>query len=289
MKTAEDIVHYFDSIHMKEATAALLDGSRRSPDATPFPPAELAERYHLSHRLFDHRPAFRLTPEAPAVRLLYLHGGAYYNDFAPAHWKYMDRLAQGLNAEVVTPDYPLTPVFGYRDVFSMITQVYRDCLNDLPEGGLLLAGDSAGGGLALALTQWAIKERLPRPRRLALLSPWLDITMSDPAISELDKVDPFLEPVSGRRIARWYARGDDPRFYQISPLFGPMEGLPPVLTLTGTRDILNADARRFHAAALSAGTDSRLLEAEGIFHTWMIFGIQEAVEPTRAIIRFFQA
>lgn len=286
MKTSKDIVQYFDSIQMKQATAGLLRAGRRSPDAAPFPPPELAERYTVTNRLYDHRPAFRLTPEAPRMRLLYFHGGAYYNDFAPAHWKLIDRLIRELNAEVVTPDYPLTPLFGHKDVFSMVTQVYRDCLKDLPEGGLVVAGDSAGGGIALALTQWALLEGLPLPRRLALLSPWLDVTMSDPAIAELDLVDPFLEPESGKQIGRWYCQGADPHFYQVSPLYGPMEGLPPVIVFTGTRDILHADACRLAERMAQAGLSCELHRAEGMIHTWMLFHIQEAQKPLARLIEF---
>lgn len=289
MKNLSDILQYFDSIQMKTATAGLLAASRRSPDAVPFPPRELRGCCRVSHRLYDHRPAFRLTPERPQMRVLYLHGGAYYNDFAPSHWRLMERLVRELDAEVVAPDYPLTPVFGHSDVFSMVTQVYRDCLRDVPGGRLALAGDSAGGGIALALTQWALLEGFPLPDRLALLSPWLDMTMSDPRVEALDREDPFLEPESGHQIAQWYSQGEDLRFYQISPLFGPMEGLPPAMVFTGTRDILNADARNVKARMEAAGTSCQLREAEGMIHTWMLFPIEEAQAPLAELTRFLRS
>lgn len=287
MKTLNDILRYFDSIQMKQATAALLADSRRSPDAMPFPPGDrLAQYCNITHRVYDHRPAFYLTSPKPDVRLLYVHGGAYYNDFAPSHWRLMERLLRELNAEIVAPDYPLTPVFGHREVFSMMTQVYRDCLENLPEGGLLVAGDSAGGGIALAITQWAMQEGLPLPRRLALLSPWLDATMSDPEIEILDQTDPFLEPVSGRHICEWYRQGEDSRFYQISPLFGPMQGLPPTVVFTGTRDILNVDARRLADRMAQVGAPCQLHQAEGMIHTWMLFPIEEAQAPLAQLTQF---
>lgn len=287
MKTIDDILQYFDSIHMKQATAALLSESRRSPDAMPFPPADKLGKYcTITHRIYDHRPAFFLTPSQPKIRLLYFHGGAYYNDFAPSHWRLMEQLMREMNAEVVAPDYPLTPIFGHRDVFSMATQVYRDCLTNLPEGGLVMAGDSAGGGIALALTQWALQEGLPLPRRLALLSPWLDVTMSDPKIAELDRVDPFLEPLSGKQICEWYRQGEDPHFYQISPLFGPLAGLPPTMVFTGTRDILNVDAQNLALRMTEAGSVCRLCQAAGMIHTWMLFPIEEAQAPLTQLRNF---
>lgn len=288
MKFMNEIVQYFDSVNMKEATRGLLAESRRSPDAVPFPPQRLRDRYHVSHRLYDHRPAFCLAPQNPRMRILYFHGGAYYNDFAPSHWRLMERLLQNLNAEVIAPDYPLTPVFGHQDVFSMVTQVYRDCLTDIPGGRLVLAGDSAGGGIALALTQWALEQGLPMPDRLALLSPWLDVTMSDPAIKELDQADPFLEPDSGRLIGQWYSQGADAHFYQISPLYGPVNGLPPTIIFTGRRDILNADARQLARRLEDAGAAFRLYEDPDMIHTWMLFPVQEAQEPLRQLEEFLQ-
>lgn len=288
MKTLNEIVQYFDSINMKDATRQLLSKSMRSPDAVPFPPRQLRERYHVSHRLYDHRPAFRISPQTPCMRILYFHGGAYYNDFAPAHWKLIGRLVQNLEAEVVAPDYPLTPVFGYKDVFSMVTQVYRDCLEDIPGDHLVLAGDSAGGGIALALTQWALEHGLPKPDRLALLSPWLDITMSDPSIEELNPVDPFLEPDSGRLIGQWYSQGTDPHFYQISPLYGPLEGLPPTIVFSGRRDILNTDARELSRRMESTDTLFQLYEAPDMIHTWMLLPIQEALEPLQQLEDFLR-
>lgn len=273
---------------MKQATAVLLAESRRSPDAAPFPPRKIYDEFQVAHRFYDHRPAFWITPEQPSMRVLYLHGGAYYNECVPAHWSLIKRLCRKLNAEVVVPDYPLTPVYGYRDVFSMVTQVYRDCLADIPHGQLVLAGDSAGGGIALALCQWAKLEMERTPSKLVLISPWLDITLRDPEIKELDKVDPFLESESLRQMGVWYCQGDNPMFYQVSPLFGNLEGLPPSIVFTGTRDILNSDARRFAYQAQKVNSPITLWEEQGMIHTWMLFPIEEAQTALKAMEQFLQ-
>ena len=286
MDKLEQVIQYFEKIKMKQAVLAMLADSRRSPSGTPYPPEKMKKYCRVSHRIYNHRPVFVLSPENPTARMIYLHGGAYYNEFDPAHWALMGRFVRELNVEVVAPDYPLTPVFGHKDVFDMVTRVYRDCLVDLPEGGLLMAGDSAGGGIALALTQWALQEGVPLPRRLALLSPWLDVTMSDPEIKELDKVDPFLEPGSVGQIAEWYCQGEDPRFYQISPLFGPVKGLPPTLVMSGTRDILYSDAKRFVKRLEEEQVPHKFHRGEGMIHTWMLFPIEERREALADLMQF---
>lgn len=288
MKTMQDIIRELEAANVKKAMPRMMAGGRRSPDQVPFPPQRLYDKYQVSHKLYDHRPAFFLSPGRPALRILYIHGGAFYNSFVSAHWHLMDNMVKKLNAEVISPDYPLTPIFGHWDVFSMVTSLYQDCLLNLPAGGLVLAGDSAGGGIALALTQWALQNGLPLPRRLALLSPWIDVTMSNPATKKLAEQDPFLNPESGLVIGKWYAQGADPKFYQVSPLYGPMAGLPPTLIQTGTRDILNADAHALCRALQANNSPCRLSEGKGMIHTWMLFNIAESKPALEEVFAFIK-
>ena len=286
MRSIFDIVQYFDSVQMKQATAQLLAQGRKTPEAAPSPPPFVRERAAVAETLCANRPVWRLSPlggKKPVMRIFYLHGGAYYHPAVPSHWKLMSRLVAALDAEVFTPDYPLTPEHTYRETFAMLEPLYRALCQGAPEGRFILMGDSAGGGLALALCQYALEAGLPQPETAILLSPWLDVTMINPDIPALDQVDPFLEPVSGREIGVLYAGGDDPRQYRISPLYGPVEGLPPIALFTGTRDILNPDARALARRLEEAGTQFRLFEYPGMIHTWMLFPIPEAVDAFEKI------
>lgn len=291
MKTIDDIVQYFDSVDMKNAAGRLLAAGVKTPEAMPEPPEIAYQRCVVSRQECGGRPVWSLAPqdgEPPVLRILYLHGGAYYHPAVPAHWKMMVRLTERLGAEVVAPDYPLTPEHTYRDTFAMLEPLYRWACENAPAGRFVVMGDSAGGGLALALCQYALEAGLPQPESALLLSPWLDVTMTDPAIEELNKADPFLEPESGRKIGRLYAGGDDPKQYRISPLYGSMEGLAPLAVFTGTRDILNADARALARRLEQAGAPFQLFEYPGMIHTWMLFPIPEAVDAfdqIRQIIR----
>lgn len=242
----------------------------------------------VSSHLVANRPVYTLSPaniSSPRFTLLYFHGGAYYNQFAPSHWRLMGTLCRKLNAQVVTPDYPLTPEYCYRDVFRMLQPLYRELANtDRP---IAVMGDSAGGGLALAISQYAMEAGLPLPARIDLLSPWLDLTMTDPRIEALDAVDPFLEPDSGRQICRWYSGGDDPRQYRTSPLYGPLKGLPPISIYTGTRDILNADAHALRARLARENQPCTFHEETGMIHTWMLFPCAEGNRTVAQLVKSF--
>ena len=278
MKTIDEIVRYFDSIGMKQATARLLAEGRKTPEASPSPTPFAKERAKISREEQGGFDVWKLSPrgrQASAMRILYLHGGAYYHPAVPAHWHLMCSLVQRLNAEVFAPDYPLTPEHSYRETFAVLEPLYRRLCSDAPSDRFILMGDSAGGGLALALCQYALEEGLPQPERAVLLSPWLDVTMTHPDIPALDTIDPFLEPVSGREIGLLYAGGDDPTQYRISPLYGPVKGLAPISLFSGTRDILNADARALATRLEEAGAPYQLHEYPGMIHTWMLFPIPE--------------
>lgn len=286
MNTLDDIVRYFDSIQMKQAMARLLAEGRKTPDAAPSPPPFVGRRVAVTGEERGGSPVWTLAPRdgrAGAVRILYLHGGAYYHPAVPAHWTLMCRLVERLDAEVFAPDYPLTPEHTCRETFAMLELLYASLCRGAPSGRFVVMGDSAGGGLTLALCQYALEAGRPQPERAVLLSPWLDVTMSHPDIPALDRVDPFLEPVSGREIGRLYAGGDDPRQYRISPLYGPVEGLAPIALFTGTRDILNADARALARRLEAADAPYRLLEYPGMIHTWMLFPIPEGVDAFEKI------
>ena len=281
MKTLQDVVQYFDLIKMKEATGRLLAAGVKTPEACPEPPADTQARTEVTRQKCSGRPVWYLSPKTGgerALRVLYLHGGAYYHPAVPAHWKLMTCLVEQMNAEVVAPDYPLTPEYTYRETFAMLEPLYRQVCREAPEGRFVVMGDSAGGGLSLALCQYALEAGLPQPERAILLSPWLDVTMTDPAIEELNKLDPILEPESGRKIGRLYAGGDDPRQYRISPLYGPLEGLAPLAIFTGTRDILNADVRALARRLEHADVSYQIFEYQDMIHTWMLFPIPEAVD-----------
>jgi monoterpene epsilon-lactone hydrolase len=220
----------------------------------------------------------RLTPRegnAP-FQLLYLHGGAYSIDIGFVHWQLIESLIHKTGCAATVPLYPLAPENGWQQALGSVLTHYRELTAQMPASRIVIMGDSAGGGLALALAQAAQAAGLPQPGHIVLLSPWLDLTMSDPATLAHQAHDPVLKPEAALAAARMYA-GDlpleDPR---ISPIYGAVRGLAPVTVLTGTRDMLNPDARRFAARMLSEGQSIELVEHAGMVHAWMLLPMPEA-------------
>ncbi|WP_170219487.1 alpha/beta hydrolase fold domain-containing protein [Nocardioides litoris] len=232
-------------------------------------------------------PVHTLRPRGarPRTTVLYLHGGGYVAPADPVHVRYALRLARHLDAEVVLPDYPLAPEHTWRDS--------HDALVDLLTGlaatqdRVVVAGDSAGGGLALAVAQ-TVRDRGGRqPSHLVLHAPWADLTTTsaDREARAHDAVDPWLFLSKLEAYAAWWA-GDpaDLRRPEVSPAHADLTGLPPTIVFCGTRDLLVRDARLLadRAAALPGGGedgwDLTYLEAPDLIH---VFGILPGLPEAR--------
>ncbi|MDZ7821329.1 MAG: alpha/beta hydrolase [Candidatus Marinimicrobia bacterium] len=267
---------------------AYMKEQSRSTDVRP--PAFMYNKFEIHYRTFRGRKVWTLRAKGASCRqhIFYLHGGAYVVNFTLPHWRYMGTLAERLHATVIAPDYPLAPEHHAEEVFDMNVPLYREVLNDAGNSALALMGDSAGGGLALALAQVLKKRKIPQPARIVLLSPWLDISMSNPQIAQVDKEDPILNVEGLIASGKQYAGGLDPRDHRVSPIYGPMEGLAPITVFIGTHDVLLPDCRRLKLRAESAGTPVSVHEYKGMLHDGMLYPIPEARDIRDRIVEILR-
>ena len=153
-----------------------------------------------------------------------------------------------------------------------------------------MAGDSAGGGLAVALLVALRDAGEELPAAAVLMSPTVDLTSSGASMSERVDEDPISTPAVLRQFASDYLAGADPRTPLASPLFASLAGLPPLLVLVGTADLLLSDSERLAAAADQAGVDVTLGIGEGLPHVYpLMLGTPEAAEATEEIGKFLRA
>lgn len=223
---------------------ATAEGGRTvlaAPKGPSAPPAALATRLAVGTRQVAGFDVHRVSRGAGSGRpvVIYLHGGAYVSEIAPQHWALVERIATSLDVEVWVPVYGLAPQHTAVEAHALVGAL----LAELDDEGrdCWLAGDSAGGGLALAAAQLAVGRSTVRG--LTLIAPWLDLAMRNPEVDAVEPHDPWLTRAGLRPIADAWAGGlslDDPR---VSPLLGPVEALPPVEIWVGTRDITLPDCR----------------------------------------------
>lgn len=256
-----------------------LDEMKGRPEPAPNAPKETT--YRLEDR--QHGSVFYLNEKSASDRtVFYMHGGAYIHDFSPFHWRYLKKLIERTDAEVIAPAYRLTPYGTVRDAFGLIVPLYREYREKHPEKKVILMGDSAGGGLSLALAEHFVKEGIPSPDELILFSPWVDVSMENPAIKEYEPADPWLT-VSLRAAGLRFADGADPKDYRINPLYGETDRIRNVLLVTGTRELLYPDTMLLWEK-LSREPSNELIIGQKMLHVYPLIPIREAEEATGRVV-----
>ena len=203
--------------------------------------------------------------------MLYLHGGAYVGDLTAPYWSLIGTLVDDTGATLVVPAYPLAPRHDWRPAHALVRSVYQQMVGDVGAQNIAIAGDSAGGGLALAIAEELHEQDQPEPAALVMFSPFLDATVSDPSQPDLDRVDHVLSIHGVRQVGRWWAGNLPVTNPRISPLYGSLDGLPPMSVFTGTNDLLYPDAVRLKAEADAARVPCRLTTFRNEIHAWVIF------------------
>ncbi len=216
----------------------------------------------------------RTTPSQG--HLVFLHGGAYaLQDF---HWPFLTLLLErGWTITLV--DYPLLPEHTVDDTVPMVVEAWQHLRATHPADRLCLAGDSAGGGLALVLLQRLRDLGVPagdRPDKTVLLSPWVDLVLEDPATRALARRDVVLPLTGLSRAARLYAGDRDLADPWLSPINGDLRDLGRIQAWVGTAELFLPQVRLLaDRAAGAAGTDLELHLGHGLPHDWPLFPVRE--------------
>jgi monoterpene epsilon-lactone hydrolase len=231
------------------------------------------------------------APGADPDRVLfYLHGGGYSLGSLQSHGELAARLGRASGMSVLLVDYRLAPEHPFPaaldDALTAWRWLYREQAREA--GSCAIAGDSAGGGLALALLVTLRGAGEPLPACAVLMSPWADLTSSGASIHTAP--DPLLTPEGLSLLAGNYLAGADATDPLASPLFASLDGLPPLLIQAGTAELLLSDSERLAQVATLAGVDVVLQIAEGMPHVYQsMLGTPEALDATSEIEKFLRS
>ena len=236
-------------------------------------PKTLQPTSNLQVSQFMERRVFVLSPSdvnKSNMTILYLHGGSYVAEATEKHWQFLENIVTDTGATVILPDYPLTPKYTYHDVFDMIVPFYKELLQKISSDSLVLMGDSAGGGMGLALLEEIKKQEIPMPSQTILISPWLDVTLENPQIDEVQKLDKQLSKEALKLAGITYAGEDGMNSYLVNPILGDLTGLENICVFIGTYDILNPDVHLLKEKAEKVGTIINVYEYKEASHIWVI-------------------
>jgi acetyl esterase/lipase len=203
--------------------------------------------------------------------VLYLHGGGYCIGSPYSYRVLTGAIAKRVGIPVYVPDYRLAPEHPHPAALEDALAAYRWLIDDgyLPQC-IAVVGDSAGGGLTLALCLALRNEHERLPAAIGLLSPWVDLACRGETFEKLADRDPLLSPEGLRRWARAYLGDLPPDHPLCSPLYAALSGLPPTLIQVGSEEIVLSDSTRLAERARQAGVDVRLHQYDGMWHDFQL-------------------
>ncbi|MYA61651.1 MAG: alpha/beta hydrolase [Dehalococcoidia bacterium] len=222
---------------------------------------------------------------------LYLHGGGYVIGSPKTHREFARRLSAASQAQVLVIDYRLAPESPFPAPVEDAISAYRWLMSEgyAPER-IAIAGDSAGGGLTVAILVSIRDQGLPMPACGVCLSPWVDMEgIGDSMTSRADR-DPMVQKEGLVGMAGLYLADADPRSPLAAPMYADLEGLPPLLIQVGASETLFDDAVRLDNKARAAGVETSFEEWDDMIHVWHIFAPmldegQKAIERMAEFMR----
>ncbi|MFM2032042.1 MAG: hypothetical protein RLZZ297_807 [Chloroflexota bacterium] len=223
---------------------------------------------------------YTLTPAGttPATAIVYLCGGAYIFEASDFHWQWIDRLCQATGAALIVPMYPKIPHATAADAYAALEPLLQDVLVHYGSAAVQCMGDSAGGGLALGLVLRANARGQAQPARVVGFSPWVDVTMANPACAAAEATDNVLSRHGLVEYGRLWAGAEDPRAPHISPLYGDYVGMCPLVLYAGGRELFVPDIQLLCARAQAAGVAVTYREYAQMEHAFVIFPGAEAMQ-----------
>lgn len=240
--------------------------------AATSPPAWLTQGLALTQTVYDGMPVYELSTADPSTvsgkYVLAIHGGGYAAEPNVAYWWSYTEMVRSTGATLIVPIYPLTPDGTAGTVVPMIAELISSTIAWFGSSNVSVIGDSAGGGLALAAVELLVRQCKPVPASMVLESPWLDVTMANPAIASI--TDPILTLAETKADGVLWAGNLDPTDPLVSPLYGSLDGLPPTYVYAGSDELLAPDILVLQEKAVAAGAPMSFTLRVGEVHDWAL-------------------
>jgi acetyl esterase/lipase len=248
----------------------LRERCRALADFGPAPADLIVERAQLGQVKGEW---VRVSEDDPQRLLLYLHGGGFISGSPEGHRPLIARLCRAGSAAALSLDYRLAPEFPFPAGLRDAVDAYRFLIGKgYPPESVVLAGDGAGGGLAVATLMAIRNGGMPMPAALVAMSPWADLTLSGWSIMQNAESDSVLSWDLLFVSARHYLKGANPADPYASPVFGSMRDFPPIMVHAGSREILRDDASRLGELAAAANVPVSVEVYDGMQHMFQASG-----------------
>jgi acetyl esterase/lipase len=269
----------------------LLENIRkRQLSEKPEPPKIIKRRFNIVKNQLNGHSYYVMKPlESKSEKhIIYLHGGGYVYEINSVHWNFLAKISRALNCTITIPIYPLLPDHKGKEIFNMLVPIYEKIISEVKAENIVIMGDSAGGGMSLALVELLSKKQLPQPSNIILISPALDMTYTNNQLYKVAELDPMLALPSLSEIGKLYGGKKGAKHYLISPIYGDFNGLGKISVFTGTNDILHPDAKKFRDMAEEKGIKINYYEYPSMIHIWPLLMFPESKKARKEIIEIIK-
>ncbi|MBQ1898969.1 MAG: alpha/beta hydrolase, partial [Ruminococcus sp.] len=219
------------------------------------------------------------------IVIFYIHGTNYWFNPSRYHYAFMRRLSNNLGMQMIVPIYPKAPAHTAVEMQQMVIDRYLYLIKEkeIPSDQIVFIGDAAGGGMALAIMQKLRYLALPMPKQAFLISPWLDVTNSNPKMEEIQPLDPVLNIEKLAFKGEKYAGDLELTHPMVSPIYGDLAGLPKITVFVGTREIFCADVEKLEEIALERDLDIEVYVYKNQMHFFVGLPIPEGEDAMNII------
>ncbi len=251
---------------------------------------KIPESVQIKQQIIEDIPAEWLIPAGADSKklIMYVHGGGYVSGSCNDHRGFVSKFAEKTGISNLVYEYRLAPEHPFPAAVDDSVKVYEWILQNgfMPED-IVIAGESAGGGLALALLLALKEKNIAFPAAAVAISPWTDLTCSGSSYHTKNNVSPA--PLNSWLVFSRHYTGDHPADHPlISPLFGELQGLPPIFINSGANDELYDDGEQFYLKAKASGVDITFRKGEGMIHCYPLLApmFREATNAMNEIVAF---
>ncbi len=273
-KTAQILISGLKIMRIKDH----VDFTHPKRSVKPLEPNYPSSKYTSSKVLIQNRNVISLglIENTSHKHVVYFHGGGYSLEATNLHFSLIKKFIDLSHAKFTFVDYPLAPEANVDETISMALESYEHLLSKYPSDEFILMGDSAGGGLALALSLIIRDKKIKPAEKIILLSPWLDLGCRHPKISELTSLDTILDVSSLRKIADLYRGSHEENDPIVSPSNGKFDGLGEIHVFVGTHEILYYDCVELIDHHLNEDVKIKTYVYDEMPHDWLLLPIPES-------------
>ena len=289
------VADLFQNSHSEEELRELLETNCRGGDYGP--DMQLRSRLAVTDEVLDGKKWYRISGKPPVSagktkRVLYLHGGNWVLETGPHQRLFASFLAEQTGAEVWFPEYPLGPEYHCTDSYEMLIKLYEKLLSEATADEIALAGDSAGGSIALGLAMYLKEKKLPQPNNLILLSPvpYIPLVFAPEDQAFLDMMSangvPTLNFKNQKIIESWWQGPLEENNYLVNPVFGDLRDLAPMTIFVGSGESLIT--QRLCVNAAKQRVKIRYWEKRNAPHVWVTRDDLENAEERALIVELLR-